>query len=1074
MKSHSQWNSRPGPTPETHGTVVAVCVLLLTLLVAPPAGATLCKTKHVTPDHRTEANRVDRYPFGRDAYEGDHDYNSRVLGCNRHRDLRSPAIERTDPRDRSYPNTLPPRLIKGRIRYFNFAPMRYGYRLERHHTRWILTAVLRFHFPSKKFPNRLDIPLALARQLGIRNTICDSTQYKQVAGIDRGLIEVDGNPSACRLNRDEVIDGTPITEHYMEFWRDEITDFWSRAGFEVRMLITNLDLIPSDELRDYERHNIIWEVRLNHNKNSRAMYKASVGRPQPIYAGIDPQTVVHEFGHSIGLDDEYPGSRNPPPHRDCHALGGSDYVMCNSAGTSRDQAKGIYAWIATRRYGIGEDTTAASWAERAAAARRRQPAEPEDIGNATGPSGEGAGTSAAQETLDRVAGPSDEQVNEAVAGGRYGRAGALQVPDGLPVDEEVRDLADADSRDIGGELQRPSDGSMIRDDRRNPALGSNIDKRAVGSGQLIAHFPLDDTPGNAVGEDGIELSPNGTAPRVVEGRSGQAYSFKDNAVIAAPLDIDFETHPEITITAWIKLPAERDKAGGYLVSGGRGGASPGLLLSHHNLRAELGGARPVFYSEIPAETWTFVAGVWDWRSGTVRMHRGDASETKSARKVNMEALIRDADHQPQFPPPDDPEAEPRRHVFIGAHDMRGRSGLDGVAIDDVRIYAGLLDDERIAALSRSEPERTTATERRQLPERGESPPIDDVVGPAVEDPAMDPADITPAQPDSERAPHSVVIDGTAGPGRTRYTLRASGPLQPVEGAIGGMAVTIDQDDVVDGTGRNARGYVGDNRDGYYVYGGIDAISLIDPTAAAVYVDGERLALGDGTGPRTIRQPLEPGRGNAAEDEPESVDAEGSLAPPGELGVTPSDEGEIYLPIAGGSASRTEVTGWRLDSSLPLDLGDAALHSITWYEESDRPCDFRIAGYARGTNRFGAARTERRSVEVCNRDGGNKRSEKTVSLRDRQAVISELSSCHGSAGRIKGLRVSGPLLDGNRSLSSDDEYSAEAERSRCGRDNATASCARGSVATGLVLHIFRPDNGNRYVSGLQLICRGVAD
>ncbi|WP_405231120.1 zinc metalloprotease [Lentisalinibacter salinarum] len=342
-------------------TMVAACIMLAAVFLATPAEATLCKPKHITQDHRAEANRVDEYAFGRWDYEGEHDYNARVLGCNRYRDMRSPAIERTNPENRTYPDTLPPRLIKGHIRYFNFAPMRYGYRLERFNGTWILTSIARFHFPKKKFHNRLDIPLGLAEELGIRDTICDSTEYKSVAGIDRGLIEIQGAPLACRVERNERFGGVPITQHYMDYWRDAITAYWSRDGFQVRMLITNLDDIPANQLADYERNNVIWEVRLNHNKNSRPMYKASVGRPHPLYAGIEEEVIVHEFGHSIGLDDEYPGSSNPPDYRDCRALGGDDYVMCNSWGDESTEAKGIYAWIATRRYGIGERTVAVAW-----------------------------------------------------------------------------------------------------------------------------------------------------------------------------------------------------------------------------------------------------------------------------------------------------------------------------------------------------------------------------------------------------------------------------------------------------------------------------------------------------------------------------------------------------------------------------------------------------------------------------------------------------------------------------------------------------------------------------------------
>lgn len=83
--------------------------------------------------------------------------------------------------------------------------------------------------------------------------------------------------------------------------------------------------------------------------------------------------------------------------------------------------------------------------------------------------------------------------------------------------------------------------------------------------------------------------------------------------------------------------------------------------------------------------------------------------------------------------------------------------------------------------------------------------------------------------------HSIVIDGVAGSGSSNYTLRASGPIEPVDGTLDSYEVTRNENDVVDG--ETVRGRVAGGRDGFLVYGEITEISLEDPDAAVIRIDG---------------------------------------------------------------------------------------------------------------------------------------------------------------------------------------------------------------------------------------------
>jgi hypothetical protein len=85
--------------------------------------------------------------------------------------------------------------------------------------------------------------------------------------------------------------------------------------------------------------------------------------------------------------------------------------------------------------------------------------------------------------------------------------------------------------------------------------------------------------------------------------------------------------------------------------------------------------------------------------------------------------------------------------------------------------------------------------------------------------------------------HTILIDGARGSGSTGYTIRVSKGLQQLDGKVDGKEVTIQSNDNV--SGNTANGRVGAGRDGFRFNGKIKSISLDNPDAAQVFVDGRK-------------------------------------------------------------------------------------------------------------------------------------------------------------------------------------------------------------------------------------------
>lgn len=257
--------------------------------------------------------------------------------------------------------------------------------------------------------NRLDIAQPLAVKLGLMsrdgkgNLECDQGREKwkrtppgvtPARVVDTGFIGPAPNTYdgvACRLPLNRTLAaGKPLLESYYDFWARTIEVAWSRPGFEVKVWMLGQFYVDAKMMKILEHEDQIWHIHMTLDPNQRPRYRSAVLWVPHFYTGAYPSTIAHESGHELGLDDEYrendKGGKNA--WRDCvgqHSeLPGASYIMCDASAasvtsvpgqprwweppftianaawwmapyniTNPEAAKGIYAWIVTRRYAVG-------------------------------------------------------------------------------------------------------------------------------------------------------------------------------------------------------------------------------------------------------------------------------------------------------------------------------------------------------------------------------------------------------------------------------------------------------------------------------------------------------------------------------------------------------------------------------------------------------------------------------------------------------------------------------------------------------------------------------------------------
>lgn len=236
------------------------------------------------------------------------------------------------------------------------------------------------------------------------------------------------------------------------------------------------------------------------------------------------------------------------------------------------------------------------------------------------------------------------------------------------------------------------------------------DEDRVPSGTLLAYLPFDGSPTEEVRGLDAELIQIGSGQvETMEGRYGNAALFPGGSFILLPLDIDFDTHRQLTVTGWVYLDDRRysdqsvnEDGGTILDTGPASDGTPGLHLSNEVIRASAGRNRPTLYRDLPRGEWTHVAAAWDYDARTVRIHVGGADTLVASLDMDPADLAANGRSQSALDHPEDEEKEPRRYVFVGAQTSHGNRPLSYVGLDDFRIYAGTLSPEEVVAIRESE------------------------------------------------------------------------------------------------------------------------------------------------------------------------------------------------------------------------------------------------------------------------------------------------------------------------------------------------------------------------------------
>lgn len=233
--------------------------------------------------------------------------------------------------------------------------------------------------------------------------------------------------------------------------------------------------------------------------------------------------------------------------------------------------------------------------------------------------------------------------------------------------------------------------------------------------ELLVHLPLDGSIQN-LGSGGAATLAGASTPDTVAGQLGSAMRFNGDAVIAVPVDLSPETHPQLTFTAWVKMDEDARRTGGHTIFSGGGNTAPRLRLLARSagMRTVLRGARGQVLArdDAPKGQWVFVSGIVDIQAKTLRLVQDESVYT--ADEINTDTLYPAAAHDN----PDDPLAERQRYVFIGADSFNtNRSPVEGVALDDVRVYAGRLEDTQLAAVRGATDAAVVADAGVDLPQR---------------------------------------------------------------------------------------------------------------------------------------------------------------------------------------------------------------------------------------------------------------------------------------------------------------------------------------------------------------------
>lgn len=377
-----------------------ILLAVLLLVLASTGYANLCGLGQLNDRYRTEAGQAVAQAFSPPDYHPTiAEYDGWILACNRKRDSHGNKLDQLISASSAdtFGADLPVKMVKGRLEFLDgvVTKLKYAYQLQRDSGEWTLTLAVRMEFPERPIANRLDIAADLAVPLGLMTAPngaagtlpCDLAQVQLADGVrtrvDLGRIDTfDG--FGCRLPRDRLLaNGEKLLDHFYLFWKSAIEQAWNRPGFRVNVVFTEYTsplfaAATPATLTAFDKANAVWKIGFSNNPNKRATYKQVPFKWENAPMALAGATIAHETGHFLGLDDEYREKDRGVTNewRDCDQHGGSGYLMCdqtfaddsspeNDPGgiANPEAAKGIYAWIITRRYAIGEAPECASDAD---------------------------------------------------------------------------------------------------------------------------------------------------------------------------------------------------------------------------------------------------------------------------------------------------------------------------------------------------------------------------------------------------------------------------------------------------------------------------------------------------------------------------------------------------------------------------------------------------------------------------------------------------------------------------------------------------------------------------------------